>query len=238
MEIGRIQSIWRFPVKSMRGESIDSCQIYWYGIEGDRRYAFVRGDTNSNFPWLTARRAPQMLAFTPRLRGRDPLESSIDVTTPHGEVLPIESERLRETVQQHYGGPVHLLQLRRGAYDAMAISLMSTATVKQLSRSNDARRYRSNLVIELNESSAFAEDRWIGTQLQISDREDAVRLRVLRPAKRCKMVCIDPDSQTIDPYYLDECVKQHDAFAGVYAVPESIGTVRAGDAIYLAGDAR
>jgi uncharacterized protein YcbX len=239
IDVGQIQSIWRFPVKSMRGESIDSCQIYWYGIEGDRRYAFVRGDTNSNFPWLTARQVREMLAFTPQLRDpSNPLESPIDVTTPSGDVVPVESGQLRQSMQRHYGAPVHLMQLRRGAYDAMAISIISTATVQALSRSDDPRRYRANFVVKLNEPRAFAEDRWAGAQLRLGDRDDAVRLRVLRPAKRCKVICIDPDTQAIDPRYLEECAAQHDAFAAMYCVPETIGTVRAGDSIYLAGDAR
>lgn len=223
----------------MRGESIDACQIYWYGIEGDRRYAFVRGDTGSNFPWLTARQVPRMLAFTPRFRdATNPLESPVDVTTPDGQIASIDSDTLRDSMQQQYGGPVRLMQLRRGAYDAMAISIISTATVKQLSRSDDVRRYRGNFVIELNDPVAFGEDRWIGWQLQLGDRNDSVKLRVLRPAQRCKMICIDPDTQEIEPRFLEDCVTAHDAFAGVYAVSESIGAVRAGDTIYLAGDAR
>jgi len=223
----------------MRGEIVESCQIYWYGIEGDRRYAFVRGDADSNFPWLTARQVPQMLAFTPRLRDPyDPLESPVDVKTPDGRIISINDERLRVTIQEQYGGPVHLMQLRRGAYDAMAVSIISTSTVQQLSQSDDPRRYRANFVIELNDPVAFGEDRWIGARLQLGDRDHAVTLRLLRPAKRCKMICIDPDTQAIDPRQLEDCATQHDAFAGVYCVPETIGDVRAGDVIYLAGDAR
>src|SRR5688572_26695417 len=115
IQVGRIQSIWRYPVKSMRGESLNACDVYWYGIEGDRRYALVRGDVNSNFPWLTGRQVPRMLSYAPKLRDpANPLESPVDVTTPDGETVPIDS--LQERMQREYGGPVHLLHLRRGAY--------------------------------------------------------------------------------------------------------------------------
>ena len=123
----------------MRGESLDACDVYWYGIEGDRRYAFVRGDSKSNFPWLTGRQVPSMLSFVPKFRDpTNPLESPVDVTTPDREVVTVES--LCERFQRDSGRPVQLLQLRRGAYDAMAISLISTATAELLSGSRDARR--------------------------------------------------------------------------------------------------
>jgi uncharacterized protein YcbX len=232
IEVGRIQSIWRYPVKSMRGETLDACDVYWYGIEGDRRYAFVRGDVSSSFPWLTARQVPRLLSYVPRLRdAAHPLESPVDVITPGGDVVPVES--LGEQMQCEYSGPVHLLQLRRGAYDAMAISMVSTTTAARLSGTSDARRYRANFVIELNDQVAFGEDRWIGSTLQIGDRADAVRLRVLRATKRCKMVCVDPDTIAFDAAQLQRCAEQHDANAGIYAVPESVGYVRAGEHLFI-----
>jgi uncharacterized protein YcbX len=233
-QVGRIQSIWRYPVKSMRGQSLASCEIYWYGIEGDRRYAFVRGDTRSSFPWLTGRQVPQMLTYDPRLLDlTNPLESPVMVRTPDGIELSIDSDELRRSMEKDYGGPVHLMQLRRGAYDAMAISIISTSTIAAIGASNDARRFRPNFVIELQDPRAFGEDEWIGAALQLGERDDAVRLRVLRPTKRCKMICIDPDSISIDPSYLQATADQHEACAGVYAVPETVGSVHDGDAIFL-----
>ena len=218
----------------MRGESLDSCDIYWYGIEGDRRYAFVRGDARSNFPWLTGRQAPEMLAHTPRFSdATNPLESPVIVTAPDGAEWPVESDALRQSMEQLYGGHVHLMQLRRGAYDAMPISIISTSTIASVGASSDARRFRPNFVVELNDAKPFGEDAWIGSTLQLGEQDDALKLRVLRPTKRCKLICIDPDSLTIDPSYLQTTVDQHEACAGVYAAPETIGVVRAGDTVLL-----
>jgi hypothetical protein len=55
--VGRVAGLWRFPVKSMAGEQLDEAELGWHGLAGDRRWAFVRGDTpRSGFPWLTIRR--------------------------------------------------------------------------------------------------------------------------------------------------------------------------------------
>jgi uncharacterized protein YcbX len=54
VEIGRIEAIFRYPVKSMRGEPLDSATLGWHGLDGDRRLAFRRLDERGGFPWLSA----------------------------------------------------------------------------------------------------------------------------------------------------------------------------------------
>jgi uncharacterized protein YcbX len=65
MEIGHIEAIFRYPVKSMRGEPLEVCQLGWHGLKGDRRLAFRRMEDRSGFPWLTAGKLPGMLLFAP-----------------------------------------------------------------------------------------------------------------------------------------------------------------------------
>jgi uncharacterized protein len=38
---GSVQSLWRYPVKSMLGEELDSCDVTERGLGGDRAYALV-----------------------------------------------------------------------------------------------------------------------------------------------------------------------------------------------------
>ena len=64
---GVISGLYRYPVKSMRGESLTEAHLSWHGLDGDRRYAFVRQGANSGFPWFTGRELPQLLLYTPRL---------------------------------------------------------------------------------------------------------------------------------------------------------------------------
>jgi uncharacterized protein YcbX len=52
---GVIRQLRRYPVKSMRGESLDATTLTLQGIPADRRYAFVQTASHSSFPWPTAR---------------------------------------------------------------------------------------------------------------------------------------------------------------------------------------
>jgi len=53
-EIGQVEAIFRYPVKSMRGEQLEVANLGWHGLEGDRRLAFRRMADRSGMPWLTA----------------------------------------------------------------------------------------------------------------------------------------------------------------------------------------
>jgi MOSC domain-containing protein len=68
IEIGDIEAISRYPVKSMRGESLAAATLGWHGVDGDRRFALRRLDGQSDFPWLTASKLPDLIRFTPQRR--------------------------------------------------------------------------------------------------------------------------------------------------------------------------
>ncbi|HWS72237.1 MAG TPA: MOSC N-terminal beta barrel domain-containing protein, partial [Thermoanaerobaculia bacterium] len=64
-ELGHIREIVRYPVKSMAGTATESAVLGWHGLDGDRRFAFRRLGDDSNFPWLTASRLPELLLYQP-----------------------------------------------------------------------------------------------------------------------------------------------------------------------------
>src|SRR5437016_6273642 len=61
IEIGHVEAIFRYPVKSMSGERLEAARMGWHGLEDDRRLAFRRIDDRSGFPWLTASKLPDLL---------------------------------------------------------------------------------------------------------------------------------------------------------------------------------
>ncbi len=67
IEIGHVESLFRYPVKSMRGERLEVANLGWHGLDGDRRMAFrrINDDNRSGFPWLSASKLPDLLLFTP-----------------------------------------------------------------------------------------------------------------------------------------------------------------------------
>src|SRR5258706_13289803 len=76
IEIGHVEAIFRYPVKSMAGERLETANLGWHGLDGDRRLAFRRINDNDNdndhnhdrsgFPWLSASKLPDLLLFTPQ----------------------------------------------------------------------------------------------------------------------------------------------------------------------------
>src|SRR6202795_264013 len=68
IEIGRVEAIFRYPVKSMGGERLEAGNLGWYGLAGDRRLAFRRMDDRSGMPWLTASKLPDLVLFAPQRR--------------------------------------------------------------------------------------------------------------------------------------------------------------------------
>jgi hypothetical protein len=58
IKIGQIEAIFRYPVKSMRGEQLDAATLGWHGIDGDRRFAFRRLEC-SGVPLAVREQAPR-----------------------------------------------------------------------------------------------------------------------------------------------------------------------------------
>ena len=53
--VGRVDSLWRYPVKSMCGEELAEAYVGFSGVYGDRLYAFRSSASPTGFPFLTGR---------------------------------------------------------------------------------------------------------------------------------------------------------------------------------------
>ena len=76
----RVAELWRFPVKSLQGEQLDSAAVADGGIVGDRGYAIFDLDTGLG---LTARRVPELLFASARLVADD---RPPEITLPDGTI--------------------------------------------------------------------------------------------------------------------------------------------------------
>lgn len=66
IEIGHVEAIVRYPVKSMASERVEPANLGRHGLDGDRRFAFRRMNDRSGSPWLTAGKLPDLLLFAPQ----------------------------------------------------------------------------------------------------------------------------------------------------------------------------
>lgn len=154
--VGTVKEINLYPVKSMHSVSSQKTDLFWYGLNGDRKYAFVHDDAASGFPWLTARELPNLMQYQPYFVTPDsPINSKIRVKTLAGEDVALESDELLQDLSSIYNKKISLLKLKRGTFDCMPVSIISSSSLatfeKHFAAPLDSRRFRSNIVIETSD---------------------------------------------------------------------------------------
>ncbi|MFN2474863.1 MAG: MOSC domain-containing protein [Chthoniobacterales bacterium] len=234
--IGTVESLWRYPVKSMRGEELAEAFAGFGGIRGDRLFAFRSAANGEMFPYFTNRDQREMLRYRPVLRDETP--PAADVATPDGTILAIDDPALlamlRRGVDEKH--QLSLMRSDRALADAYPISLLSVQTAAELSRELgtqwDKRRFRANIYLDLDASSGFAENELVGRSIRIGD---ALVVAVAAKDARCIMITLDPDTAEKSPALLKQVAQVHGGTAGVYGNVVAEGAVRKGDIVELLG---
>ena len=256
--IGTVESLWRYPVKSMRGEELNEVFAGFAGVYGDRVAAFHSSTTRKGLPYLTAREQRRMLTLRPRFRdpekaavppnlpdaerlGATPLyadraELALDVETPDGRTLALDDPALIEILRAGIEAqdPLTLRRSDRALTDARPVSLISLQSIKQLSDETgleiDQRRFRANIYLDLTKEEGFAEDRFVGRSLRIGAK---TTLTVVGRDSRCMIITLDPETGEKEPAVLKTVAQKHEGRAGVYAVVLVEGIIRRGDPVEL-----
>jgi MOSC domain-containing protein len=256
--VGTVESLWRYPVKSMRGEELDEMFAGYAGVYGDRLFAFKSSASPKGFPYLTGREQREMLRYRPRFRdpekaarpvnlaeaeskGANPLSANpaelmIDVETPDGETVAIDSplliDRLRSSIDENHR--LTLLRSDRAMTDCRPLSLFAVQSAKKLGDETgsavDKRRFRANVYLDLKSSDGFAEDEFVGRSLRIGAK---VIIAVLERDPRCMMITLDPDTGEKAPALLKKVAQAHSGMAGVYGAVLAEGMIRRGDSVEL-----
>lgn len=91
--VGQIKEIWRFPVKSMQGDTVERCTVTPQGVAGDRRWA-MRDEGRSEIQW--GKRYPQLMLCSARYRAepRGDEITAVDITFPDGETIGSDDKRV------------------------------------------------------------------------------------------------------------------------------------------------
>jgi len=254
--VGRIDSLWRYPVKSMRGEELDEAFASFSGIYGDRLFAFESSASPSGFPYLTAREQRRLPQYRPRFRypdkaarpinlteaesmganpvWADPSELTVDVETPDGQTLAIDDPALMELLRADIDEKHQLTLMRseRAMTDCRPVSIFSLQSARQLAEETgtpiDKRRFRANVYVDLTSAQGFAENEFVGKSLRIGSK--AV-VTVLERDARCMMITLDPDTGEKTPAILKKVAQAHEGMAGVYGAVMVEGMVHKGDPV-------
>lgn len=254
--IATVDSLWRYPVKSMRGEELSEAFVGFSGIYGDRLFAFRSSSSPKGFPWLTAREQKMLLQYRPHFRDpdkaarpvnlaeaesmapgvtpvfADSADLMVDVVAPTGQTLAIDDPALIAMVR---GEPdVTLARSDRAITDCRPVSLLSVQSARQLGEEVgtevDPRRFRANIYLNLSDAGGFAEDEYVGRSVRIGSK--AV-IAIMERDPRCVMITLDPETGESQPEILRHVAQGHSGMAGVYGAVLVEGMVHKGDAVEL-----
>jgi uncharacterized protein YcbX len=238
IDIGHVEAIFRYPVKSMGGERLETAELGWHGLDGDRRLAFRKLDDRGGFPWLTAGKLPDLVLFAPKSRG-DGAQGDLPthIRTPDGEEMPVFGDELAAEVGRRYGAPVQMMQWKHGIFDEGNISVIAFDTVREIcqlaGRSPDVRRFRPNILVQLLRPVPFQEDEWVGGVLSFGEGDDAPAIAVTMRDVRCAMLNLDPDTATPAPEMMKAVVRVNQNNAGIYGAVTRAGRLEVGQTVRL-----
>jgi uncharacterized protein YcbX len=239
--LGAVVRLWRYPVKSMRGEQIASAAVDRRGLIGDRQFAVVdaEGKLGSCKNTRRFRRVDGLLDFQTGYPDdpTDPAACTPELVTPSGARHPVLSAEAEAAVRAHLGRDDVRIAAEAEVphHDTAPLHLLSTATLDWFVQALDGvpadeRRLRPNLVVRLPGAQAFAEDGWDGRRVRIGAGADAVVARWVKPTERCRTLNVEQD----DLPYTSRALKTlagRSLELGVYLEVLEGGRVRVGDPV-------
>lgn len=155
--VGTVESVWRYPIKSMSGEEMIETFVGFSGVYGDRCYAFKNSAARKGFPYLNATIQQHMLRYCSRFRYPEramtppnlretmniapgvtpanghPEDMLLEAVTPSGAVVVVDDPTLIHILGEGLCGENHLTLVHsdRVLTDCRPVSLISVQTVKQ-----------------------------------------------------------------------------------------------------------
>ena len=206
-----VKEIWRYPVKSMRGEKVIASHIATSGVAGDRRIVVVSA---SGGRLITARTHPGLLG----LQGSLDDEGAITING-----IPWDSPAARNLASEAAGEEVRLINLENDVsrFDVLPLLVATDGAIRDLGL--DGRRLRPNIII--GGVPGQTERTWSGWLLRIG----SVQIRVAQLRMRCVMTTFNPDTLEQDPNVLKRIVKQAGGRTALDCSVVSPGLIRVND---------
>jgi MOSC domain-containing protein len=224
-ELGSVRGLWRYPVKSLRGEALGELQLDARGVVGDRIWALrdADGKLASGKDTRRFRKVMGLMQHSARYEGDAPV-----VTLAGGGDVPAGDDVARRLAGDGW-------RMAREAdvphHDAAALHLVTSATLATLAEAAghpvEVDRLRPNVLVDTGAAEGFVEDAWLGRELLIGD----ARLRVLDRTERCVMPThaqagIEPRRRL-----LKTIGRVNEACAGIYLEVLEPGPIRVGDQV-------
>lgn len=244
MQIGVVEQLWRYPVKSLQGEHLTHARITPQGIPGDRGIALVDPETGHV---LSGKRVEQLL--TARALARP---GGAAIVLPDGRTVHTSSPDASDLLSGWLGRPVRVattanedaptIDSEEGGvfrgyagsfFDGAPLHLLTTSTLAHLSALYpegvfDPRRFRANIVVR-TDGDGPVERSWVGRTVTIGD----ARFEVLRECTRCIMTTSAQADLPRDRGILRTVAREQDNVVGVKGQAVVPGEVQVGAPVVL-----
>jgi uncharacterized protein len=205
MLIGTLSAVRRYPVKSLRGEPLDSVDVARSGIPEDRVSALI----------VRAGSARVEKTYRGKEHDRLHLLSSSDAAIAAAAQRGVDVE-VRRGERFFDDAPISLL-----------VDLWLVAVSEHVGFRVEWERFRPNFFVRAAPEFRQTESALADAELQLG----TVRLRVRSPIERCVTVTYHPNGEPSDPRILGFLAQRRNAWMGVYCDVLEPGTARVGDAL-------
>lgn len=228
MEFGKVESLWRYPVKSLIGEKLQSFDIDARGVSGDREYAVSNADGKFGSGKNTRRfrKIDGLFTMSAKTSG-----NGVSIKFPDGLVLTDKDSAMNDKLSQILGQSVILTEEGEiSHFDDSAVHILTTLSLSLLHQllpesGIDSRRFRPNIIID----SQHHDQELIGKTIKIGE----VILEITHKTERCRMITIEQPGLDSRPEILKSVSQEFGLNFGVYAKVVSIGTVSVGEQVVI-----
>ncbi len=233
--LGRVAALWRYPFKSMAGETLARARLTDRGLPGDRGWALRDADGRL----ASAKRFPSLMLCAARYAaepaGGAPPEAELEL--PGGLRLWTSDSSAAQRLSELAGKPMTLEGGEPGRhFDSQPVHIVTTATLAAMKTRRpesawDARRFRPNVLIETDGLEGFPELEWSGRRLRVG----SAVLAVGKPTARCVMTTHGQPRAGLDadPGVLWAVGEAAQGRLGVYACVVEPGEAGVGEAVLL-----
>ena len=127
--MGRILSVWRYPVKSMMGSESSTVQVTERGLSGDRSYAILDRSDGKIATAKNPKKWPMLFGFFATLAESTDKTNTfppVHMTLPDGTILSSECDDIDERLSKALGREVMLVKTENGKVEGVRSQLPSS----------------------------------------------------------------------------------------------------------------
>lgn len=208
MVLGTLASIWRYPVKSLRGESLAAADVEADGIHGDRSGALIVESGHARLGKTYRGKENN------RLHLHDDAAAAMNLASAGGVTV-----RAEDGDRYFDDAPVSII-----------IDRWLEALSAHVGYDVGPERFRPNFFVRAPRTFALDEDDLTGRELILGE----VMLRVRYPIERCVTTTYDQTTGESDPEILSFVAMNRSTWMGIYCDVLRAGTARIGDSLAVA----